>query len=167
MHLTFTPITKKDQEEVISMFQAAARKINKLNIDHWQYWKNPPSAKLKWVKDGIDNKEYYFIENADQQVIGMVRILEEDLMYWGEQVEKAKYVHSLVVKEEFNGQGLGKEILQQIAQQAKAEDCKYLRLDADSKNPKLCSYYEKQGFQKVGTKELPISVYNLYQKELI
>ncbi|MBQ0741131.1 GNAT family N-acetyltransferase, partial [Aquimarina celericrescens] len=65
------------------------------------------------------------------------------------------------------GQDLGKKILQQIAQHVQTEDCKYLRLDADSKNPKLCSYYEKQGFQKVGTKELPISVYNLYQKELI
>jgi len=167
MKLIFQPIQSKDFEDVISMFQAAARKINKMNIDHWQYWKNPPLEKLNWVKDGIANQEYHFIKNADQQVIGMVRILMEDLMYWGEQDEKAKYVHSLVVKEEFNGQGLGKKILQQIAQHVQTEDCKYLRLDADSKNPKLCSYYEKQGFQKVGTKELPISVYNLYQKELI
>lgn len=167
MQLAFQPIQPKDQEEVINMFQAAADKINRMNIDHWQYWKNPPSEKIKWVEEGIENNEYFFVQNADQEIIGMLRILDEDLMYWGEQVEKAKYVHSLVVKEEFNGQGLGKEILQQIAQQAKAEDCKYLRLDADSKNPKLCFYYEKQGFQKVGTKELPISVYNLYQKELI
>lgn len=167
MHLTFTPITKKDQEEVINMFQAAADKINRMNIDHWQYWKNPPSEKIKWVEEGIENNEYFFVQNADQEIIGMLRILDEDLTYWGEQNEKAKYIHSLVVKEKFNGRGIGVQILEKVGKQAKKENCKYLRLDADSKNPKLCSYYEKQGFQKVGTKELPISVYNLYQKELI
>jgi hypothetical protein len=31
----------------------------------------------------------------------------------------------------------------------------------------LCSYYEKQGFKKVGTKELPLSTYTLYQKAIV
>ncbi|MFD0931835.1 GNAT family N-acetyltransferase [Psychroflexus salinarum] len=166
MQLTFTPITKKDQEEVIHMFQAAADKINRMNIDHWQYWKNPPSEKIKWVEEGIENNEYFFVQNADQEIIGMLRILDEDLTYWGEQNEKAKYIHSLVVKEKFNGKGFGAQILEKVGKQAKKENCKYLRLDADSKNPKLCNYYEKQGFKQVGAKKLTISTYNLYQKEL-
>lgn len=167
MHITFSPIQLKDLDQVIDMFQAAADKINRMNIDHWQYWNDPPSEKIKWVKEGIANTEYFFIQNEDNEVIGMVRILDEDLMYWGEQVQKAKYIHSLVVKEKFNGKDIGVQILEKVAKQAQKEACKYLRLDADSKNPKLCKYYEKQGFQKVGTKKLPISTYNLYEKAII
>lgn len=166
MHLTFTPITKADLDEVIKMFQAAAEKINRMHIDHWQYWNHPPSEKIKWVKEGIANNEYFFIQNEEEELIGMVRILDEDLMYWGEQSEKAKYIHSLVVKEKFNGQGLGVQILETVAKQAQKQGCNYLRLDADSKNPKLCNYYEKQGFKQVGAKKLAISTYNLYQKKL-
>lgn len=166
MNITFKLITVKDQYEVINMFQAAAEKINKMHIDHWQYWKNPPLEKIKWVKDGIVNKEYFFVQNENEEIIGMVRILDKDLMYWGEQQEKAKYIHSLVVKEKFNGKGIGIRILNSVAKDAKNQGCKYLRLDADSRNPKLCGYYEKQGFQKVGAKKLTISTYNLYQKEL-
>ncbi|MBZ9786930.1 GNAT family N-acetyltransferase [Psychroflexus sp. CAK57W] len=167
MNITFTPIKKENLEEVIKMFQTAADKINRMHIDHWQYWKNPPSEKIKWVEEGIQNKEYFFVQNADQEVIGMVRILDEDLLYWGKQSEKAKYIHSLLVKEKFNGNGIGIQILNRIANDAKKQNCKYLRLDADSTNPKLCRYYEKQGFQKVGIQKLTISTYNLYQKELI
>lgn len=166
MQLTFKSITRKDQHEVINMFQAAADKINRMNIDHWQYWNNPPSEKIKWVREGIANNEYFFVQNSEKETLGMVRILDEDLMYWGEQSEKAKYIHSLVVKEKFNGKGIGIEILNSVAKDAKNQDCKYLRLDADSTNPKLCNYYEKQGFKKVGTKKLTISTYNLYQKKL-
>ena len=166
MKLIFKSINKKDQNEVLKLFQESAEKINRMNIDHWQYWKNPSLEKIKWVEEGIENNEYFFVQNTQQETIGMVRILEQDLMYWGEQSQKAKYIHSLVVKEKYNGNGIGALILYKIANDAKEKHCKYLRLDADSKNPKLCKYYEKQGFKKVGIKKLPLSVYTLYQKKL-
>jgi ribosomal protein S18 acetylase RimI-like enzyme len=166
MKLIFKSINKKDQNEVLKLFQESAEKINRMNIDHWQYWKNPSLEKIKWVEEGIENNEYFFVQNTQQETIGMVRILEQDLMYWGEQSQKAKYIHSLVVKEEYNGNGIGALIFYKIANDAKKKHCKFLRLDTDSKNPKLCKYYEKQGFKKVGIKKLPLSVYTLYQKKL-
>ncbi len=167
MNITFKQVEKKDKPTVLQLFRNAAEKINKLNIDHWQYWKNPPIEKIKWVDEGIQNNEFYFIQAFDGESLGMVRIMGEDLLYWGKQKEKATYVHSLVVTDKYNGKGIGNQIIQQIENNAKEDNCRYLRLDADSKNPKLCSYYEKLGFEKVGTKELPLSTYNLYEKELI
>ena len=151
---------------VLGLFKETAEKISKMNIDHWQYWKNPPAEKVKWVEDGIRNQEFFFINGSNGENIGMVRILKEDLLYWGAQDEKAKYIHSLVVKEAYNGKGVWTEVLLEIEKTARKEKCKYLRLDADSKNPKLCNYYEKIGFKKVGFKELPLSIYNLYEKKL-
>lgn len=165
MNITFRQIENKDT--VLKLFKKAAEKINKMNIDHWQYWKNPPIEKIKWVEEGIQNNEFFFIDTTNRENLGMVRILNEDLLYWGKQNEKAKYIHSLVVKEKYNGKGLGIKIIQKIELKAKEDNYKYLRLDADSKNLKLCNYYEKIGFKKVGTKELPLSVNNLYEKQLL
>lgn len=166
MNLLFKTVSKSEQPQVIALFKAAADKIHRMGVDHWQYWKNPPVEKLKWVEDGINKEEYFFVENPQGETIGMLRLLDEDLMYWGEQTSKAKYVHSLVVIEKYNGKGIGAHILNHVEKQAQNEGCRYLRLDADSKNPKLCHYYEGLGFKKVGAKQLSISTYNLYEKEL-
>ncbi len=166
MNIAFEQVKNKDKSEVLQLFRNAAERINKMDIDHWQYWINPPIEKVKWVEEGIQNNEFFFIRNSDGENLGMVRIMDEDFLYWGNQKEKAKYIHSLVVTDKYNGKGIGPTIIQQVESKAKEDNCRYLRLDADSKNPKLCSYYEKLGFQKVGTRELDLSTYNLYEKEL-
>lgn len=166
MEIIFKQVENKDKREVLQLFKDSAEKINKLNIDHWQYWKNPPLEKIKWVEKGIANYEFFFIHSSNGENIGMVRIMEADELYWGKQKDKALYIHSLVVQEKHNGKGLGAVIIHEIANKAKEADCSYVRLDAEAKNTKLCSYYEELGFEKVGLKELSLSTYNLYQKEL-
>ncbi|MCU4156601.1 GNAT family N-acetyltransferase [Carboxylicivirga sp. A043] len=166
MEFQFRQIEEKDKTKVLELLKEAAEKISKMKIDHWQYWKNPPKEKIEWVEEGIRNNEFFFINEQSGENIGMVRILNDDLLYWGEQKEKAKYIHSLVIKEKYNGKGLGTKILQEIERNAKNDDCNYLRLDADSKNPKLCRYYENLGFKKIGMKEFPLSSYNLYEKKI-
>ena len=160
------PIQHPDFNKVLGLFKDAAEKIALKNIDHWQYWKNPPAEKIKWVQEGIQNKEFFFIESDEGDLMGMVRILEMDLLYWGEMNDKSRYIHSLVITDEYNGKGIGSKVIQKIEQDAREDDFDYLRLDCDAKNPKLCAYYENQGFEKVGQKELPISTYNLYEKRI-
>ena len=167
MNITFQKIQIQDLNLVLELFKTAAEKIAKKNVDHWQYWKNPPEEKIRWVKNGIENDEFYFINDLNNYNIGMVRILSEDELYWGKQNIKAKYVHSLVIKEEFNGKGIGKIVLDEVEKNAKENGCVYLRLDAVAKNTKLCEYYENLGFIKVGIKEMPQSINNLYQKKIL
>ncbi len=165
MSLRLTHIPTSQKQFVLQLFKEAAQRIKYMNIDHWQYWHNPPAEKLKWMEEGLENREFFFIELKGEKA-GMVRILEEDLLYWGEQAEKALYVHSLVIKNAFSGKGLGEQTLATIAERAKNAGCRYLRLDADAHNPKLCRYYEQLGFRQVGQKQLPISTYKLYQREV-
>ncbi|CAM1341925.1 GNAT family N-acetyltransferase [Tenacibaculum amylolyticum] len=166
MNIIFKQIETKDLNQVLELFKEAAEKIALKNVDHWQYWKNPPTEKIQWVVEGIQKKEFFFINNTVQENIGMVRIMNEDELYWGIQTEKAKYIHSLVVKGAYNGKGIGAKIIQEIENNAKKDACKYIRLDAVATNTKLCKYYEKLGFQKVGVKEMPLSLNNLYEKAL-
>lgn len=164
--IRFTLVNMAELPQVLDLFKSAAERIDKMNVDHWQYWKNPPPDKVDWVKEGIDKKEFFFIENQQNQRLGMIRILKEDLLYWGEQSASARYIHSLVIKEEFKGKGLGKEVLAQVYEEAKNNGCEFLRLDADSSNTRLCSYYLDLGFQSKGFKELNGLRYNLMEKEI-
>ncbi|WP_010663777.1 GNAT family N-acetyltransferase [Marinilabilia salmonicolor] len=118
---------------------------------------------------GCEDDEHLFstlilAETAKDAINNIARL--GDAPPWGKLNDKALYIHSLVVSEKYTGRGIGKKILQPIEADARQTGYKYLRLDSDSKNPKLCYYYEKQGFEKVGIKSLPLSTYNLYQKKL-
>jgi ribosomal protein S18 acetylase RimI-like enzyme len=166
MELELKLILKEDLSIVLDLFKSAAKKIAKKNVDHWQYWLNPPKEKIQWVKDGLQKDEFFFIIMGDE-TIGMVRIQDQDHLYWGDNTDNAKYIHSLVVSEEFKGLQIGSRVIRKIENRARKENCTFLRLDCDSKNPKLCDYYLNQGFVQVGRKELPLSIYNLYQKEII
>ncbi|MET2983899.1 GNAT family N-acetyltransferase [Aureibaculum conchae] len=153
-------------QKAFELLKSASITLEKKGIKQWDYWQNPPIEKINWVKEGFTSKEFYFIENDAHEVMGMVRIMEEDLTYWGKMNDKAKYIHSLVIDEKFSGNQLGTEVVIKIERGAKKNDFDYLRLDCDSTNLKLCAYYENQGFVNVGQKQLPLGIYNLYEKEL-
>jgi len=166
MEIYFKVVKEDELQQVLGLFKNAAIQIAKKGVDHWQYWNNPPQHKIDWVLEGIHLGQLKFVLNGNNELLGMVRVLDEDLLYWGKQETKAKYMHSLVVVDEFLGAGLGEVIIQKIERFAKKESCSYLRLDCDAKNPKLCNYYIKLGFEKVSEIKLPLSTYNLYQKKV-
>jgi len=153
-------------QTAFDLLKSASKTLQNKGVKQWDYWQNPPIEKINWVKEGFADNEFYFIENDDNTVIGMVRILEEDLTYWGKMNDNAKYVHSLIVDEKFSGNDIGSKVLIKIEQEAKTDNFDFLRLDCDASNDKLCAYYESQGFVNVGQKKLPLGVYNLYQKRL-
>lgn len=117
--IAFRQIRVKDLPLVLNLLKEAAEKINRMQIDHWQYWKNPPQEKVRWIEEGIKNGEFYFVDDLANNNIGMVRMLREDILYWGKQKDKAFYVHSLIVKEAYNGKGIGQRVLEEIGQKAK------------------------------------------------
>jgi len=96
----------------------------------------------------------------------MVRVLDKDLIYWKNNNDCAKYIHSLIIRKKFSGYKLGEKVIDKIENTAKIQQVNYLRLDCDATNSKLCDYYINQGFKKVGEIKLPLSIYNLYQREI-
>ncbi|WP_117881441.1 GNAT family N-acetyltransferase [Aureibaculum luteum] len=166
MNFTLIQANPKEIKKAFNLLKSASKTLEQKNVKQWDYWQDPPEGKIKWVEDGFLTNEFYFIKNENDKVMGMVRILENDLNYWGEMNDKSKYIHSLVVDNVFSGNNLGKQVVLLIEKNAKKDDYEYLRLDCDATNTKLCTYYENLGFILVRQKELPLGVYNLYQKEL-
>ncbi len=166
MEITFKKAAKADIELLLQVLKGAAQKISKKGVDHWQYWIDPPIEKISWVKEGIENGEYFFMSHRGDP-LGIIRIMDQDLVYWSasQNRERAKYIHSLVIFEAHNGKGIGQKVIDAVASLARKEGCLYLRLDCDANNSKLCQYYEKQGFTKVMTKRFPYSINKLYERE--
>lgn len=167
MEITFKKATKTDLGSLLQVLKEAAQKISKKRIDHWQYWIDPPTEKVNWVKEGIANGEYFFINHKGDS-LGIIRILDQDRVYWSasQNRDRAKYIHSLVIFEAYNGKGMGQKVIEAVTSLARKENCSYLRLDCDAHNSKLCQYYEKQGFIKVTTKRFPYSINNLYERKV-
>ena len=166
MSIIFKKAKKTEIDTAFDLFRQAAETMIENEIDHWQYWVNPPEEKINWVKDGFKKNEFYFVENDSKQLVGMFRLMEEDLLYWGKQAKRAKYIHSLVVSNEFKGNRIGNKIIEKVESLMLRDNISILRLDCNANNERLCKYYTDLGFEKVGEVEMPLQKCNLYEKEL-
>jgi len=166
MSFTLKKVTLEEKRIVFNLLSDAAKVLARKKIHQWQYWENPPPEKIRWVKEGIKKEEFFFIINSKQQTLGMVRISNDDMLYWGEMNDKSKYIHSLIIREEFSGLRLGVKVVDKIKKEAILNNVEYLRLDCDCTNKKLCKYYLNQGFELVGQKQLSLGKYNLYQQKI-
>lgn len=166
MNLIFRKAKKNEISQAFDFFKDAAATMIRKKINHWHYWMEPPADKIKWVEEGFQKNEFYFVENDSSQKVGMFRLMEEDLLYWGKQAEKAKYIHSLVVLNEFAGLQIGTKIIEKIEENLIRDHLFLLRLDCNADNEHLCNYYTDLGFKKVGQVQMPLVVCNLYEKHL-
>lgn len=165
MKIEFKRALSSELEDALVFFKLASQSLSKKKISQWSYWIDPPEEKISWVKEGFDNKEFYFVYDPEGNKIAMFRLLEKDTLYWDNKgIEKnTRYIHSLVVHPSYSGQGVGKCVMLKIIDQLKYNKIKKLRLDCDGSNPRLCSYYEDYGFVKVGEKTTKYAVNNLYE----
>jgi len=158
--------TLNDIQTAFDLLHHTSENLEQKGISQWLYWQNPPQEKIDWVQAGFEANEFYWIKNESNDLMGMVRVMNKDELYWGEHATKAKYIHSLVVHTNFAGQQIGKQVIDIIEKMAKDDRCDYLRLDCDATNKKLCAYYTQQRFEKVGERKLPLGTYNLYQRKI-
>jgi len=90
----------------------------------------------------------FFIAVVDDEPAGIIRFQLEDTLFWPDlpQADSA-FVHRLVVRRRYKGQGVSTALLQWAVDHARALGKKHLRLDCDKSRPKLRALYEGFGFQ--------------------
>ena len=67
----------------LSLLREAAKWLQSKNTQQWSFWINPPQEKEDWIKEGFENKEFYFVYR-NEILLGMFRLLYFDEEYWGE-----------------------------------------------------------------------------------
>jgi len=150
----------------LQLLKEAVIAIRIIGLDQWSIWLDHTDEQKIWVEDGFNNQEFYFIENTGGGNVGMLRLSNQDLLYWGAMEENVLYLHSLIIKQEFSGKQLGEKVISLIEASLVKQGNQLLRLDCKASNQWLCAYYERLGFVKVGQVQMPHALNNLYEKRL-
>ena len=91
----------------------------------------------------------FYLALADGEPAGAIRFQLEDQLFWPDLPDDrtSAFVHRLVVRRRFKGQGISTALLGWAVDHARALGRSYLRLDCDKSRPKLMALYEGLGFQ--------------------
>ena len=91
----------------------------------------------------------FYIAMADGEPAGVIRFQLEDTLFWPDLPpgHTSAFVHRLVVRRRYKGQGISTALLQWALDHARALGRSHLRLDCDKSRPKLMALYEGFGFQ--------------------
>ena len=150
---------------VLQFLKDAALWLREKQIDYWQSWLNPPAEFVNWIKEGVKNKEFYMICQANE-AIGCFRLQWTDELFWGNREETSGYVHSFTTARHLAGQRIGERALELIEDYCRQQGKDYLRLDCGKHVTKLCKYYETYGFSNVGEIMVQGEIMSLYEKRI-
>lgn len=91
----------------------------------------------------------FYLALVNGEPAGAIRFQLEDTLFWPDLPDdhRSAFVHRLVVRRRFKGQGISKALLRWAVDHARALGRSHLRLDCDKTRPKLMSLYEGLGFQ--------------------
>lgn len=98
----------------------------------------------------INNPDYYLlIAEKDGQVIGMAGFT---VKYYLHREKPVLYVGSLVVKEEYRSQGVGKNLMERMELIARQRGCNSIQLNSNKRRVRAHKFYEKLGFVEMSLK---------------
>lgn len=91
----------------------------------------------KRLKKALDNSETVFTAWDEEKLVGLVNAIDDS--------ELTAYIHYLCVNPEYQGQDIGKNLLQRIKDKYK----EYLYIILIAENEDLVKYYSQNGFEYV------------------
>ena len=132
-----------DAAVIHDMLVEAARWVDALGVVMWSDGELDRNAIAGEVTAG-----QFFIADVGGTPAGAIRFQERDLLFWPDiPQEESAFVHRLVVRRAFKGQGVSLALLEWSKQRARALGKRYLRLDCDAERTKLRALYEGSGFR--------------------
>lgn len=135
-----------DVESIALMVQDASRWFGTKGINQWS-----GGAFIQEILQEIKNNELLVIE-VGGEVIGTVAIGGKADELWENSPDEAAYMHRLVIKREWAGQGFGRRIIEWVEAELKNSGKSLLRLVCDAKNDVLQTYYRNLDFDSCGVK---------------
>lgn len=141
------------------------------NVTNWLININQPL----WKIEDITNEKLLCGLSEDNIIVGYINdepatamILQwVDKQFWPDIKENTSgFIHKLSVKRKFKGLHLGNQMIKYAEKKCTDKNINYLRLDCDGDRPKLCSFYEANGFNQIKKKKIGIYEVALYKKPL-
>ena len=137
------PARPGDAALIEEMLVEAARWVDALGGTMWSDGELERSAIEREIAAG-----QFFIACVDGLPAGAVRFQEQDLLFWPDLPQgDSAFVHRLVARRAFKGQGVSRALLDWAKDRARSMGKRYLRLDYDAHRTKLGALYEACGFR--------------------
>jgi GNAT superfamily N-acetyltransferase len=125
------------------MLVEAARWVDALGVVMWEEGELDSARIAREVDAG-----QFFLAEVDGVAAGAVRFQHVDLQFWPDVPHQdSAFVHRLVVRRAFKGQGISTRLLAWAADHARRLGRRTLRLDCDADRPKVRAIYERFGFR--------------------
>jgi GNAT superfamily N-acetyltransferase len=132
-----------DAAAIEDMLLEAARWVDALGVVMWEEGELDSQRIAGEVAAG-----QFFVAEVGGELAGGVRFQLEDQLFWPDlEGDDSAFVHRLVVRRPFKGQGVSTALLDWAASHARALGKRFLRLDCDADRPKVRAVYERYGFQ--------------------
>jgi PhnO protein len=96
-------------------------------------------------KNITDESVFYFVHEFGNHIIGFVSLHIQHLLH---HTGKVGEIQELVVKDEWQGKSIGKNLLLIVKETAKAQGCVNLEVTCHQKRLKAHQFYEKVGMKK-------------------
>lgn len=146
-----SPATAEDAADILDLRNRLSDWMHDRGISQWRRG----DVSEERIRHQAEAAQWWIIRSEAEDLIAAVRTLNEDPQIWDLVDRRAIYVHGLMVDRRYAGQGLGRGLLAWAAGHGRRQAAVLLRLDCVATNLDLCDYYLKQGFTRVGTKQLP------------
>ncbi len=129
---------------VEAMLVEAATWVDALGEVMWETGELAPERIAREIAAG-----QFYLAMVDGDPAGAIRFQLEDTLFWPDLPDDhtSAFVHRLVVRRRYKGQGISTALLRWAIEHAGALGRSHLRLDCDKSRPKLMALYEGVGFQ--------------------
>ena len=137
-----------DIPNILEIYRVATNYMKSKNHVAW-----PEFEKDMIAKEIQDLKQWKLLIDGEIACIWVTTFNDE--LIWGKENEKPSlYLHRIATVSEFRGKNLVKHIVNWADEYCVANSLKYIRMDTGGLNKGLIQYYEKLGFDFLGTKKL-------------
>jgi GNAT superfamily N-acetyltransferase len=135
--------TEADALVIHEMLREAAAWVDALGVVMWEDGELEPDRTKAEVAAG-----QFFIAERHHEAAGAVRFQLEDTLFWPDLPPgESAFIHRLVVRRRFKGQGVSTALLTWAVARARGLGRRHLRLDCDEARPQLRTLYERFGFR--------------------
>jgi ribosomal protein S18 acetylase RimI-like enzyme len=148
--MTLVRLGSKDKKGVLSLFRSVTQDLQRQGILQWDWFY--PNGIV--IGSDLRNKNLFGLKMDGQVIAAVVLDSKQSSKYavlqWSDIQGQSACIHRLAVHPEYQGHGLGKQLLQFAESLARQQGNSSIRLDVYTGNPGAVSMYNRAGYRQVG-----------------
>ncbi|MEQ8582428.1 MAG: GNAT family N-acetyltransferase [Marinoscillum sp.] len=152
MHLEIVKAGREDQQELLAFakenfLHTYAHRNTPENIHHYIQEAFEPQA---FKKELLNHNSVFYKCQLNEEMVGYYKINYAEAQTEPDYPESAE-IERIYVSAVQKGKGIGRKMVDHAKAQAKAKGLHYLWLGVWQENPEAIRFYEKMGFEEIGT----------------